>query len=209
MRASAAIRPGPAWRKGGFGVHRRSTRRHAAGVGPSDALPLDTSSVPTCHPGAKAHRFTQSSLLRAPWQKSFPRGAAENAEGFLEITGIRIPGTVKKVGWKKVSPPLSSLPLSRRMQHKPARSDGIVLKQLLRFLPRSLLNQPARKTGVDAKARTFSVLSHLAAMLFAQLSHAISLNDFCDWRQPGRTVLRGSLRWCDLRFGNGSTCLSF
>ena len=30
-------------------------------------------------------------------------------------------------------------------------------------------------------ARTFSVLSHLAAMLFAQLSHAIRLNDLCDW----------------------------
>ncbi len=67
------------------------------------------------------------------------------------------------------------------MNQKPARTDIIVLKQLLNSIPRSLLNQTARKTGVDTKARTFSVLSHLASMLFAQLSHAISLNDVCDW----------------------------
>jgi hypothetical protein len=67
------------------------------------------------------------------------------------------------------------------MHQQPARSNVIVLKQLLNLIPRSLLNQTARKTGVDAKARTFSVLSHVAAMLFAQLSHAISLNDVCDW----------------------------
>ena len=42
------------------------------------------------------------------------------------------------------------------------------------------MNRYARETGVDAKARTFSVLSHLSAMLFAQLSHSIGLNDVCD-----------------------------
>jgi hypothetical protein len=34
---------------------------------------------------------------------------------------------------------------------------------------------------MDTKARTLSVLSLLACVLFAQLSHAISFNDFCDW----------------------------
>jgi hypothetical protein len=67
------------------------------------------------------------------------------------------------------------------VNQKPARTDIIVLKQLLNFIPRSVINQTARKTGVDSKARSFSVLSHLASMLFAQLSHAISLNDVCDW----------------------------
>ena len=67
------------------------------------------------------------------------------------------------------------------MNQKPARTDIIVLKQPLNFIPRSVLNQTARKTGVDTKARTFSVLGHVASMLFAQLSHAISPNDFCDW----------------------------
>ena len=34
---------------------------------------------------------------------------------------------------------------------------------------------------MNAKARTFSVLSHLGTMIFAQLAHALSLNDVCDW----------------------------
>ena len=90
-------------------------------------------------------------------------------------TGITWQG--KKVGLEK-----ESLPFSRGMNQKPARTDIVVLKlSLLNFLPRSVLKQTARKTGVDTKARTFSVLSHLAAMLFAQLSHAISLNDVCNW----------------------------
>ena len=67
------------------------------------------------------------------------------------------------------------------MHPKPARANTLVLKQLLNFIPRNLLNRAASETGVEAKARTFSVLSHLATMLFAQLSHAISLNDVCDW----------------------------
>lgn len=63
----------------------------------------------------------------------------------------------------------------------PARSNVIVLKQLLNHIPLGLINRIARETGVADKARTFSVLSHLTAMLFAQLCHAISLNDVCDW----------------------------
>jgi hypothetical protein len=82
----------------------------------------------------------------------------------------------KKLGWRKDP---YHLPLSRGVSQKPARTEMIVLKQLLNFIPRSVLNQTARKTGVDTKARTFSVLSHLASMLFARLSQAISLNDVC------------------------------
>lgn len=63
----------------------------------------------------------------------------------------------------------------------PARSNVVVLNQILNLIPRGLITRHTRETGVDAKARTFSVMSHLAAMLFAQLSHAIGLNDVCDW----------------------------
>jgi hypothetical protein len=59
----------------------------------------------------------------------------------------------------------------------PSRANGIVLKQILNFIPRGMINRRALETGVEAKARTFSVLSHLSKMLFAQLSHAIGLND--------------------------------
>jgi hypothetical protein len=63
----------------------------------------------------------------------------------------------------------------------PVRSNVIILKQLLNHIRLGLINRVARETGVANQARTFSVLSHLTAMLFAQLSHAISLNDVCDW----------------------------
>jgi len=67
------------------------------------------------------------------------------------------------------------------MNKTTTRSNVVVLKQILNHIPLGLINRHARETGVDAKARTFSVVSHLATMLFAQLSHAIGLNDVCDW----------------------------
>lgn len=53
----------------------------------------------------------------------------------------------------------------------------------------------ARAQGVDAQARTFSPWSHVVALLYAQFSHALSLNDVCDglrlWATPLR-ALRGA-----------------
>ena len=71
----------------------------------------------------------------------------------------------------------------------PARSNVVVLKQILNLIPRGMINRHARETGVEDKARTFTVLSHLTAMLFAQLSHAIGLNDVCDWLRLKAGVL--------------------
>ena len=47
-----------------------------------------------------------------------------------------------------------------------------------------MINRHAREIGVADKARAFSVLSHLTAMLFAQLGHAIGLNDVCCGSRP-------------------------
>ena len=52
---------------------------------------------------------------------------------------------------------------------------------MLKFIPRDLIHKAAKETGVDVKARTYTVLSHLGTMLFVQLAHALSLNDVCDW----------------------------
>ena len=65
----------------------------------------------------------------------------------------------------------------------PARAKVVVLKQILNLIPRGMINRLALETGVEAKPRTFSVVSHLSAMLFAQLSHAMWLNDVCDWQR--------------------------
>lgn len=48
----------------------------------------------------------------------------------------------------------------------------------------------ARQFGVDKQARTFTPFSHVVALLYAQLSHALSLNDICDGLRLMATPLR-------------------
>ena len=48
------------------------------------------------------------------------------------------------------------------------------------MIPLHLVPKLARETGVDEKERTFSSWSHVVTMLYAQVSHALSLNDVCD-----------------------------
>jgi hypothetical protein len=55
-----------------------------------------------------------------------------------------------------------------------------ILRQLCNLIPPFLVPQLARDTQVDQKARTFTPWSHVVALLFAQLTHAIGLNDVCD-----------------------------
>lgn len=62
----------------------------------------------------------------------------------------------------------------------PTTSKLSVLRQLCNLIPNHLVPQLARETGVDTQARTFSPWSHVVSLLFAQISHAIGLNDVCD-----------------------------
>lgn len=64
---------------------------------------------------------------------------------------------------------------------QPARHHINVLGQLFKLIPRRIIEKSAKETGVEGKARSFSVMSHLGTMIFAQLAHALSLNDLCDW----------------------------
>lgn len=63
---------------------------------------------------------------------------------------------------------------------KPTRSSFTLLRQLCNLIPNHLVPQLARDTGVDAQARTFRPWSHVVSLLYAQLTHALSLNDVCD-----------------------------
>lgn len=72
----------------------------------------------------------------------------------------------------------------------PTRANVTVLKQILNLIPRGMINRHAIETGVEGKARSFSALSHLSAMLFAQLSHAMGLNDVCDWLRLKSATLK-------------------
>jgi len=62
----------------------------------------------------------------------------------------------------------------------PTAAKFSVLRQLCNLIPNHLVSKLARETGVEGKARTFSPWSHVVCLLFAQLSHAIGLNDVCD-----------------------------
>ena len=62
----------------------------------------------------------------------------------------------------------------------PSRSQFAVFRQLCNLIPSHLVPKLARQTGVEKKARTFSPWSHLVSLIYAQLTHAIGLNDICD-----------------------------
>jgi hypothetical protein len=62
----------------------------------------------------------------------------------------------------------------------PAPSKLSLLRQICNFIPEFLVSKLARETGVDKRARTFKPWSHLIALLYAQLTHSIGLNDVCD-----------------------------
>jgi hypothetical protein len=54
------------------------------------------------------------------------------------------------------------------------------LRQLCNYIPNHLVPQLSRQCGVDERTRTFSAWSHVVALLYAQLTHALGLNDVCD-----------------------------
>ena len=66
------------------------------------------------------------------------------------------------------------------MSSKPARCRFTTLAQLCNLIPSNLVSKLAKKHGVDKQVRSFSPWSHLVCMLYAQLIHALSLNDICD-----------------------------
>ncbi len=70
-----------------------------------------------------------------------------------------------------------------------------MLRQLVELIPSYLVPKLARVHGVDRQSRTFSPWSHVVALLYAQMAHALSLNDVCDglrlWATPLR-ALRGA-----------------
>jgi hypothetical protein len=76
--------------------------------------------------------------------------------------------------------PCHSAGMKKKTNTIPNRSQFAVLRQLCNFISPHLVTKLARETGVDKKARTFSPWSHLVSLIYAQLTHAIGLNDICD-----------------------------
>ncbi len=64
-----------------------------------------------------------------------------------------------------------------------ARAKFTTLKQICDLIPPHLIPKLAKEHGVDEKCRTFNPASHVVSLMFAQVSHALSLNDVCDTLQ--------------------------
>lgn len=62
----------------------------------------------------------------------------------------------------------------------PSKHKMTVLAQIFKLIPRNLIPKLAHAHGVDKRARSFSPTSHVLALMFGQLTHAIGLNDICD-----------------------------
>ena len=80
--------------------------------------------------------------------------------------------------------------MNKKHTRQPRQSHGTVLRQIVELIPAYLVPKLARAYGVQVQARTFTAFSHVVAMLYAQLSHALSLNDVCDALRLMATPLR-------------------
>ena len=63
---------------------------------------------------------------------------------------------------------------------KATQGKFIILKQVCEHIPGHLVNKAAQEFEVDKRSRTFTPWSHLVSLIYAQLSHSLSLNDVCD-----------------------------
>ncbi len=62
------------------------------------------------------------------------------------------------------------------MSHQ--ENNMVVLVQFVKRIPKKLIEKLRNKYKIQT--RSFSATSHVVAMIYAQLSHALSLNDICD-----------------------------
>ncbi|MGH8018080.1 MAG: DUF4372 domain-containing protein [Opitutaceae bacterium] len=65
--------------------------------------------------------------------------------------------------------------MKRKPNTQPNRRDAAVLRQICQLIPTHLVAKLARESGADEKSRTFTPWSHVVAMIYAQISHALSL----------------------------------
>ena len=70
--------------------------------------------------------------------------------------------------------------MKKRIPTIPVASKLNLLRQIGNLIPECLVPKLARDTGAHDKARTFKPWSHVLALMYAQLTHSIGLNDVCD-----------------------------
>jgi hypothetical protein len=70
--------------------------------------------------------------------------------------------------------------MKKKTSRKPTRSRFTLLRQLCNLIPNHLVPGLARQHDAEAKSRTFKPWSHVVSLVYAQLTHALGLNDVCD-----------------------------
>lgn len=69
----------------------------------------------------------------------------------------------------------------------PHKDNMAVLGQLVKLIPRKIIETLRKKHKIQT--RSFSATSHVVAMIYAQLTHALSLNDVCDGMKNHHGIL--------------------
>lgn len=69
----------------------------------------------------------------------------------------------------------------------PQKNNMAVLAQIVKLIPGKLIDALAKKHKLQTRA--FSSSTHVVTLLYAQLSHALSLNDICDGMQNHAGIL--------------------
>lgn len=82
----------------------------------------------------------------------------------------------------------------------PQKSNMAVLAQIVKLIGGKIIDSLARKHKIQT--RSFSASSHVVTMLYAHLSHALSLNDICDSLQNHAGIL-SQIRNCTPPTRNG------
>jgi hypothetical protein len=72
----------------------------------------------------------------------------------------------------------------------PTRNKFTILKQVVENIPGYLVSKLARAHGVESKSRSFSPWSHVVTLVYAQLTHALGLNDVSDSLNNHRGALQ-------------------
>jgi hypothetical protein len=70
--------------------------------------------------------------------------------------------------------------MQNKTNRKPTRSRFTLLRQLCNLIPNHLVPGLARQSDAEAKSRTFKPWSQVVSLIYAQLTHALGLNDVCD-----------------------------
>lgn len=85
---------------------------------------------------------------------------------------------------------------------KPTKHSLCVLYQICKFIPAGLVGKLADDYDVSQKSRSFTPWSQVVSLLYAQLTHAIGLNDVCDGLRNHAAKL-GSIRGASAPSRNG------